>query len=68
MSKGLRKETRLGWGGRVSKLGVASGPVFFFSRSSVVGEGQRAGGREEFLKGNNGVKGGVKGGLSPQMC
>ena len=40
------------------------GACFFSPPSPVVGEGRRAGGREEFLRGNNGAKGG----RSPQIC
>ena len=63
-------EKRPGPGGADGSLsagwprGLFFGVFFFPPQSAAVGEGRRAGGREEFLKGNNGVKGG----RPSQMC
>lgn len=63
MSQGPREEARPWWGGQVSSLGAASGPVFL-PPVSCGGGGAAGWGSEEFLRGNNGAKGG----RSPEIC
>lgn len=58
------RETRPGLAGAVGSPRLRRPRGLFFPHSAVVGEGLQAGGREEFLRGNNGAKGGQ----SPQIC